>query len=202
MNLKHILAALALGVAAGGAGAAGLTFDGLTDFQYGSGFPLTDDMAYSGQNLTYREAGYQLTLHAPGAAAGAAHVGDGTFEPQTFNWHDGWENGAGTFVTLTRIDGGLFDLLGFDYVAYGLDGSALWADGSLRGILADAGAWGTALHGIGELRLVSGAVNQLDNIHVEDAQQAGGTVPLPGTLPLLLGGLAAAATVRRRRETT
>lgn len=195
MTLKHIFAALALGVAAGGAGAAVLTFDGLTDFQYGDGFALTGDMSYAGPNLTYREAGYQLTLNAPDAAAGAAHVGDGTFEPQTFNWHDGLENGAGTFVTLTRIGGGLFDLLGFDYAT---DGSALSADGSPRGFLADAGTWNTVLRGIGELRLDSGAFNQIDNLVVEDVRGPSGTVPLPGTLSLLLGGLAAVAMARRQ----
>jgi len=196
MNLKKIAAVLVLGAAASGAGATVLTFDGLTDFVYGDGFPLASSMRYDGTNLTYREAGYQLTLNAPGADAGAAHISDGTYEPQTFNWHDGMENGSGTFVTLTRIGGGLFDLLGFDYYT---DGSAVSADGSPRGMLADAGIWDTALRGIGELRLSSGVFNQIDNIQVEDAGVASGKVPVPGTLPLLLGGIAAAFMARRRR---
>jgi len=197
MNLKKIVAALVLGAAATGAGAAVLTFDGLTELQYGDGFPLASTMSYDGTNLTYQEAGYRLTLHAPGADAGAAHVGDGTYEPQTFNWHDGMENGDGTFVTLTRVGGGLFDLIGFDYFT---DGSAVSADGSLRGMLVDAGAWNTALHGIAELGLSSGAFNQIDNIHVEDAAVPSGSVPVPGTLPLLLGGIAAAVMARGRRQ--
>lgn len=193
MTLKAILAALALGTAAANAGAAVLTFDGLTDMMYGDGFPLAAGMHYDGTNLVYEESGYRVTLNAPAADAGAAHVGDGTFDPQTFNWHDGIENGAGTYVTLARVDGGRFDLLGFDYDT---DGSALSTDGRLRGFLADAGTWTTALAGIAELRLASGAFNEIDNVDVEAATAA---VPLPGTLPLLLGGAAAFGLARRRR---
>ena len=194
MNLKKIVAALVLGAAASGAGATVLTFDGLTDFVYGDGFPLASSMSYDGLNLTYQEAGYQVILHAPGADAGAAHVGDGTFDPQTFNWHDGIENGADTYVTLTRIGGGKFNVLGFDYYT---DGSALSTDGTLQGFLADAGTWNTALNGVTELRLASGAFNEIDNIDVEVASAA---VPLPGTLPLLMGGVAAFGLACRRRS--
>lgn len=195
MNLKKIVAALVLGAAATGASAAVLSFDGLTDFVYGDGFPLASSMSYDGPNLTYREAGYQVTLYAPGADVGAAHISDGTFDPQTFNWHDGMENGAKTYVTLTRIGGGKFNVLGFDYYT---DGSALSTDGTLQGFLADAGTWNTALNGVTELRLTSGAFNEIDNINVE-AATAAGAVPLPGTLPLLLGGVAAFGLARRRR---
>jgi hypothetical protein len=194
MKLKAILAALALGAAAANAGAAVLTFDGLTGMMYGDGFALPASMHYDGANLVYEESGYRVTLNAPGAAAGAAHVGDGTFDPQTYNWHDGMDNGDNTYVTLSRVGGGLFNLLGFDYYT---DGSALSADGSLQGFLADAGTWGTALNGITELRLTSGAFNAIDNVNVE-AAAASGNVPLPGTLPLLLGGVAAFSLVRRR----
>ena len=192
MTLKAILAALALGAAAANAGATVLAFDGLTDMMYGDGFPLAANMHYEGTNLVYEESGYRLTLNAPGAAAGAAHVGDGTFDPQTYNWHDGYENGAGTFVTLTRIGGGLFDLRSFDYYT---TGSTLSADGNLQAFLEGGGTWNTALDGITELRFTSGAVNALANVDVE----AAGTVPLPGTVPLLLGGVAAFGLARRRR---
>lgn len=63
-------------------------------------------------------------------------------------------------------------------------------------MLANAGSWDTALRGIRELRLDSGTFNQIDNISVERADRS---VPLPGTLPLLLAGLAAGAVVGRRR---
>jgi hypothetical protein len=149
-------------------------------------------MHYDGTNLVYDESGYRLTLNAPRADAGAAHIGDGTFDPQTFNWHDGYENGGGTFVTLTRIGGGKFDLHGFDYYT---TGSALSADGGLLSFLDGGGTWTAALNGITELRFTSGAVNALANVDVE----AAGTVPLPGTVPLLLGGVAAFGAVRRRR---
>jgi len=192
MKLKAILAALALGVAAANAGATVLTFDGLTGTMYGDGFPLAANMHYEGTNLVYEESGYRLTLNAPWADAGAAHVGDGTFDPQTFNWHDGFENGNDTFVTLTRIGGGRFDLRSFDYYT---TGGALSTDGTLQAFLDGGGTWSTALNGIAELRFMSGAVNALANVDVE----AAGAVPLPGTLPLLLGGVAAFGLARRRR---
>ena len=192
MKPKAILAALTLGVAAANAGATVLTFDGLTEMMYGDGFPLAANMHYDGTNLVYEESGYRLTLNAPWADAGAAHVGDGTFDPQTYNWHDGFENGADTFVTRTRIGGGLFDLRSFDYYT---TGSALSADGNLQTFLEGGGTWNAALNGITALRFTSGAVNALANIDVE----AAGTVPLPGTVPLLLGGVAAFGLARRRR---
>lgn len=193
MKCKTLFAALAL-AAAGSANATVLNFDGLTDMMYGNGFPLAASMAYDGSKLTYVESGFQLTLNAPNAGAGAANIGTGTFEPQTYNWHDGLDNGTDTFVTLTRAGGGKFDLTSFDYY---MDWSSVWADGTLLGSIQDAGTWTTALAGITELRFSSGAYNQLDNFDVAEA--AAGAVPLPGTLPLMLGGLAAAAMARRRR---
>jgi hypothetical protein len=194
MKLKRMAAALVLGAAASSAGAAVLSFDGLTGFVYGDGFPLASSMSYDGLNLTYQESGFQLTLHAPNAAPGESHISDGTFEPETFNWHDGMENGAQSYVTLTRVGGGRFNLTGFDYYT---DWSALSADGGFLGFLEGAGAWDTALHGISELRFGSGAFNQIDNIRVENAS---GSVPLPGTLPLMLAGLGVFAAMRRRRH--
>ena len=196
MKFKSILAALALGLgaAAGSAGAEVLTFDSLTRFgSYGNGEALLGSMSANGQSLRYRESGFLLTLTTPNAPAGAAHIGDGTYEPQTFNWHDGIENGANSFVTLTRVGGGLFNLISFDYYT---DASALSADGNQVGVLQDWGTWTTGLNGISELRLSSGAFNELDNINVESAS----AVPEPETLPMLLGGLAVVAAMRRRRR--
>jgi hypothetical protein len=193
MKLQAILAALTLGIAAANAGATVLTFDGLMEPMYGDGFPLAANMHYDGTNLVYEEAGYRVTLNAPGAVAGQAHIGDGTFDPQTYNWHDGFENGADTFVTLTRIGGGMFDLHSFDYYT---DGSALSTDGTLQAFLAGGGTWTTALNGITELRFASSAHNALANVDVD----AAGAVPLPGTLPLLMGGMAAFGLARRRRR--
>lgn len=193
MTIKTILAAIVFGVAASGASATVLTFDSLTDMMYGDGFALAANMAYDGPNLSYLESGFRVTLHAPNAAPDTANIGTGTFEPQTYNWHDGLDNGADSFVTLTRADGGRFNLKGFDYY---VDSSGISADGKLVGTIQDAGVWATALNGIIELRLSSGAFNQIDNVEVEAAASA---VPLPGTLALMLGGLAAAGMVRRRR---
>ena len=193
MKFNTLLAAIALGVAASSASADVLNFDGLTEMMYGDGFPLAANMSYDGLNLNYVESGFQLTLHAPNAAPGSANIGTGTFEPQTFNWHDGLDNGADTYVTLTRVGGGLFNLTGFDFVT---DASNVSADGNLLGTIQDVGSWTTALTGITELRLSSGAFNQIDNVDVEAAAAA---VPLPGTLALMLGGLTAAGLARRRR---
>jgi hypothetical protein len=196
MKFKTILAAVAF-LAAGSASAAVLTFDGLTDMMYGDGFPLASGMTYDGTNLTYVESGFQLTLNAPNADAGAAHIGDGTFDPQTFNWHDGMENGSGTFLTLTRVGGGKFDLNSFDYY---MDWTDVSADGVSLGSISDIGTWSTALTGITELRLTSGAFNEIDNVDVAaSADTPSGAVPLPGTLALMLGGLAAGGLARRRR---
>jgi hypothetical protein len=199
MTLKTILAAVALSVAAGGAGATVLTFDDLTEMMYGDGFPLASSMAYDGTDLTYVESGFQVTLHAPNAAPGSANIGTGTFEPQTYNWHDGIDNGTGTFMTLTRVGGGKFNLNSFDYYVYSPDTSDVSADGISVGAIQDAGTWTTGLKGITELRLTptDSGFAQLDNIDVEAAPA--GAVPLPGTLALMVGGLAAGGLARRRR---
>jgi hypothetical protein len=194
MKFKSILAAVAF-MAAGSAGATVLNFDGLTDMMYGDGFPLAGSMTYNGLNLTYVESGFQVTLNAPGADAGSAHIGDGTYESSTYNWHDGMENGSDTFVTLTRVGGGKFNLNSFDYF---MDWSDVSADGVSVGSIQDSGTWSTVLTGVTELRIGSGAFNQIDNVNVE-AAAASGAVPLPGTLALMLGGLAAGSVARRRR---
>ncbi len=194
MKFKSILAAVAL-MAAGSAGATVLNFDGLTEMMYGDGFPLAGSMTYDGLNLTYVESGFQVTLNAPEADAGAAHIGDGTYESSTYNWHDGFENGWNSFITLTRVGGGKFNLNSFDYV---MDWSDVSADGVSVGSIQDIGTWSTALTNITELRIGSGAFNQIDNVSVEAAAPSG-AVPLPGTLALMLGGLAAGSLARRRK---
>lgn len=197
MKFKSILAAIAF-MAAGSAGATVLNFDDLTDMEYGGGFPLLGNMAYDGTNLTYVQSGFQVTLHAPNSAPGTANIGEGTFESQTFNWRDGISNGTGTFMTLTRVGGGKFNLNGFDY--YVDDTSDVSADGVSVGAIIGPATWTTGLTGISELRLTVDPFGfaQVDNIDVTAAQSQG-AVPLPGTLALMLGGLAAGGLARRRR---
>ncbi len=195
MKLNKLVGALVLGVGlsalAGSAGAAVLTFSGMAELvMYGNTGELPATMHYDGSNLVYEEAGFLLTLNAPNAAPGMAHIGDGTFEPQTYNWHDGMENGAGTFITLTRVGGGRFNLAGFDYY---LDGSTLSADGQQIGMLDGEGRWDTAHNGISELRLSSGYYNQLDNIDVS-------AVPEPETYAMLGAGLGLLAFMARRKK--
>ena len=200
-KLNKLVAALTLGAGlgamAGGAGAAVLTFDGMAELAvYGNTGALPANMHYDGNNLAYEEAGFLLTLNAPNAASGEAHVGDGTFEPQTYNWHDGMENGDGSFVTLTRVGGGRFNLAGFDYF---LDQSALSAEGKQLSLLEGQGRWDTALNGITELRLGSGYYNQLDNIDVSAASTVS-AVPEPETYAMLGAGLGLLAFVGRRKK--
>jgi len=195
MKLNKMIGALVVGLGlhavAGSAAAAVLTFSGLAELVvYGDGGPLPANMRYVGDNLTYEESGFLLTLNAPNAASGQAHIGDGTFEPQTYNWHDGMENGDASFVTLTRVDGGRFNLAGFDYYD---GGSALSADGRQIGVLEGEGTWDTAQPGISELRLGSSAYNQIDNIDVS-------AVPEPAPFALLGAGLGLLAFVNRRKK--
>jgi len=88
----------------------------------------------------------------------------------------------------------LFDLRSFDYFT---TGSTLSTDGTPQAFLVDGGTWTTALNGITELRFTSGAINAIANVDVEAAAAA---VPLPGTLPLLMGGMTAFGLARRRRR--
>ena len=106
------------------------------------------------------------------------------------------ENGEGSWLSLTRVDGAKFNLISFDYF---MNFSTVLADGVAIGGISDAGTWNTPLAGITELRVTAGAYHQIDNVDIEAPTNAG-AVPLPGTLALLLGGAVAGRLARRRKS--
>lgn len=93
-----VVCALAFAAIANSASATTLTFNGVASTTYTN---------FS----SYTEAGYTFTLYG-GSGVSQTHVGDGTYTANTLNWHDGGDNGTGAVMSMTRVDGGLFDLTG------------------------------------------------------------------------------------------
>ena len=178
-----------------------LTFDSLTQYQYGDGAGFGDGVGGDNQNLTYTESGYVLTLHTANGLACTdgycygAHIGDGTGVAQTFNWHDQGDNQYGAYVTLTKVGGGAFNLLSFDYLE---SGTGISVTSGANSLWLDAYTSGTAtanFFGVTSVSFVSNdySGNQLDNIRV-----AG--VPEPASWAMMLGGFGLVGGAMRSRR--
>lgn len=192
MKTIHMMAAAVLAVMAGAtAQAQTLTFDNLSG-TYGDGSalsPLTGD----GQTITYVESGYQLTLHTsndPSQLFGA-HIGDAG-DSQTFNWHDDGDNLYGAYVTLSKVGGGKFNLLNFDYASNDLTVS----DGATWLSLSGSGNVSANLLKVSSVTFSSlnYTYNQLDNVQVS------GAVPEPASWALMLGGFGLVGGAIRSRK--
>lgn len=192
MKLKSILASAVFSLASVGAQAAVLTFDGLSNV-HGYGVP-GPNITLTDRSLSYHEDGYVLTLHTPNAEPDIVHIGDVTFQP-SFNWHDGGENGSGSYVTLRRADGGAFDLESFFYNDP-MVGFTARAGGYADRFLIEFGTMTDPYRNVTEVRFFGvDNYSELDNMVVNAAAE----VPEPGSLALLLAGLGMAGAVRRRR---
>lgn len=191
MKIKTIAAAASLILASFSAQAAVLTFDGLAGL-YGYGAP-GPNMSIEENSLSYTEQGFTLTLWTPNSSYGA-HIGDAYYD-ESFNWHDGGDNGFDAYVTLTRDGGGAFDLTGFDYGDYS-QGFTTSAQG-----YADVTVSGTgrnAVQYLGVNEVVFRGYNNftfIDNLVVAAADAE---VPEPASAALLLAGLGLIGAARRR----
>ena len=194
MKTVHMMAAAILALTAGAAAQAQtstLTFDSLSGV-HGDGSslsPLTGD----GQAITYVESGYQLTVHTsndPSAFYGA-HIGDAGAS-QTFNWHDDGDNLYGAYVTLTKVGGGKFNLLDFDYASNELTVT----DGTTWLVLNGSGNVSANFSKVSSVTFSSlgYTYNQLDNVQVS------GAVPEPASWALMLGGFGVVGGAMRSRK--
>jgi len=194
MKTVHMMAAAVLALTAGAAAQAQtstLTFDGLIDV-YGDGNPISP-LTGDSQAITYVESGYQLTLHTsndPSALYGA-HIGDAG-GLHTFNWHDSGDNLYGAYVTLSKVGGGTFNLLGFDYASDDLTVT----DGTTSILLNGSGNVSANLFNVTSVTFSSlnYTNNQLDNVQVS------GAVPEPASWALMLGGFGLVGGAMRSRK--
>ena len=199
MKAVYAITAAALALAAGATAQAQttLTFTGLAG-TYGDGnsiSPLTGD----GQAITYVESGYQLTLHTnndPSAYFGA-HIGDASC-CDNFNWHDDGDNLTGAYVTLTKVGGGAFDLISFDFSSY--YGSGLNVSAAGYGTIS-LGAYtgGTYLADFSNITSVTFSSDGY-NYNVLDNIQLSGGVPEPASWAMMLGGFGLVGGALRSRR--
>lgn len=196
-KIKLLAAAIALSAAAS-ASATTLTFDGLNN-TYGDGNPLGANMTSDGQFLRYTESGYVLTLitsNAPSRSYGA-HIGDGTSVADTFNWHDDGDNQIGAFVTLTKADGGAFDLLSFDYAN---QGTGLTASSGANSMFYMGNSAGSVASNFRNVTSVSFASSNYSNNQLDNLVLAAPAVPEPATWAMMLAGFGMIGFAARRRS--
>jgi hypothetical protein len=143
--LTILVVVVAMAIAGDCTNAETLTFDGLPSVY----------TAFSG----YQEKGYNFSM-TPGSGWSILHIGDGTQIADTLNWHDGGDNGLGSYMTMTRIGGGTFDL-------YDLDVQGDYID--VVGFYRLSVGHHTALNILGVTSLVFNTSNNgggIDNLHV------------------------------------
>lgn len=193
MKLKaKIAVTLAAIVTAGAANATVLGFDNLAG-TYGDGYALGANMVFTANGMSYTEGGYVLSLNTPTVPSWFAHIGDAGGSG-TFNWHDDGDNGTDTTVTLTAANGGLFNLLRFDYASSGA-GMAVSVNGNVNFIAAGSGTLPVNFYNVSSITFSSTGYtyNVLDNVEVTP-----GDVPEPGSFALIGLGLLGAGLARRK----
>lgn len=176
--------------AATAASATVITFTGLTT-QYGDGNRLASSMTATANSLSYTESGYIFTLFTPNASAFNTHIGDAGAS-NTFNWHDSDDNGAGAYVTITKVGGGLFNLNSFNYVSSA--GTTVSASGKTSTFLAGTGVSNVNFLGVSSatFRSANNSHNQIDNVTLT-------SVPEPASLALFAAGFGLLGAARRRK---
>jgi hypothetical protein len=194
--MKHkakIAIALAAIVSATAANATILTFDTLHG-QYGDGSALGANMTQTADGLRYVDSGYVYTLYTPGTNPVRAHIGDAGPD-QTFNWHDSGRNGLFSYVTLTALHGGRFDLINFDYAGFDGLGLTISAAGYADHLVNVDGNVSVNFHDVSLVTFSSdgGTNNALDNIQLD------GDVPEPGSFALIAAGLVGAGVLRHKK---
>lgn len=200
MKTSHTVVALAMMLTAGTATqAVTLTFTDLTGTYTAS--RLSADMTGDGQFIAYTEAGYILTLNTTNVSTSTsgAHINDSSHD--SFGWLSGFHN-PGAFVTLTKVGGGAFNFLTFDYVSSwdplsiaGSNGDTLVRPGDnyQPGAVAD-------FYNVTSVSFTSANFTyiELDNITVTDIGTA--AVPEPATWAMMLVGLGMVGAAVRRRQ--
>ncbi len=154
-----------------------------------------------GQFIAYTEAGYILTLNTTNLATSSngAHIGDSSHD--SFGWHD-QDHNPGAFVTLTKVGGGVFNLISFDYLSSNNDMQVTANSGDTLALPGDnyQPAVPAHLHNVTSVSFSSTGLTylELDNIVVTT-----GGVPEPATWATMLLGLGmVGAAVRRRQKVT